>query len=205
MGSASSSKKFGSGCALLCGSVLIAGVGLVGPAHAQKASSPVRFDIGTGVFTGRGAGVRDARAGAAAVAQLTGNVWTRGNQSLLLAANLSTYSTLDSGDDCTVPVGNPGGACLADFPGATGVSALVGFEHRFVDGISVRLLAGPSLLAGYKAKFGVETAGALSRLDFTVPAHARLAFVMWGQAGIMQLETGPSGKPFFFGLGLRVQ
>ncbi|MEO7361813.1 MAG: hypothetical protein ABI120_15890, partial [Gemmatimonadaceae bacterium] len=115
------------------------------------------------------------------------------------------FSALDNTDDCTVPVGNPGGGCLADFPGATGVSALVGIEHRFGDEISVRLLAGPSLFAGYKAKFGVEKAGALSRLDFTVPAHARLAFVVWAQLGIVRLEKGPSGKPLFFGLGLRVQ
>lgn len=124
---------------------------------------------------------------------------------MLLGANLSTFSTFDLADDCIIPVGNPGGGCLADFPGATGVSALVGYEHRFGDGVSVRLLAGPSLFAGYKEKFGVKKSGAFSRLDFTVPAHARVAFAVWGQAGIVRLEKGPSGKPIFFGLGLRVQ
>ncbi len=165
----------------------------------------MRFDIGTGVLIGKGAGARDTRGGAAAVAQLTGNVWTRGKQSVLLAANVSTFRTLNLEERCIIPIGNPGGGCLADFPGATGVSALVGVEHRFGDGIAVRLLAGPSRFAGYKAAFRVGNSGALSRLDFTAPAHARVAFVLWGQAGIMQLENGPSGKPLIFGLGARVQ
>ncbi|MEO7362897.1 MAG: hypothetical protein ABI120_21370, partial [Gemmatimonadaceae bacterium] len=90
MSPASSCKRFARVRALLCGAVLLASAGFVRPAPAQKFSSPARFDIGTGVFEGRGAGARDARAGAAAVAQLSGNVWTRANQTLLLAVNLST-------------------------------------------------------------------------------------------------------------------
>ena len=198
-------KWCGRGRTLICISAVFTSVGVVGPANAQTSVNRLRFDIGTGVLLGRGAGVLHGRTGAAAAAQFSGNVWNRGPRSLMLALNVSTFAVLNNTDDCVVPAGNPGGGCLEDFPGATTTGFLLGFENRFGDAASVRLLVGPSLYAGNKQKTGVEKTGVMSRVDFTTPIHSHFAFVVWGHAGVMSLENKPNGVPLLFGIGLRLQ
>lgn len=175
------------------------------PAAAQDTPRRFRFDIGTGVLTGRGAGVQQQRSGFSAAAQLSVNAWSNEKYSLLAGVNLSTFSYLGNTDDCRVPISNPTGGCLAQFPGATAVAAVIGVERRLGANMSFRLVAGPSTYTGYKKKFGVGASGGMSRLDFTVPIRAPVAFVAWGQAGVMPVENKPNGVPFLYGIGLRVQ
>ena len=205
MGAASSHNTF---CCLRKTSLLFAvllSAAVVHPVNAQQSSNPIRFDIGTGVLIGRGAGELHGRTGAAAAAQLSGNVWTHGPRSLVLALNLSTFAVLNNKDSCYTSVSNPSVGCLQDFPGATVAGLLGGVEHRFGDDVSVRLLAGPSWYTGYKKGTGVGKSSVLSRFDFTAPIRSHFAFVVWGEAGLMPLENKPKTAPLLSGIGLRLQ
>lgn len=188
---------------------LFATVAIGTQASAQsRRPRPFSFDIGTGVFTGEGAGVRDSRGGAALAMAFTGRVESKGPHALLIAGNVTPFFQFDNSDDCVYEKKgkrNADGSCLVDYPGGTAVSAMVGYERRFGRQSVLRLLAGPSFYATFKDEEGRARPGIMSRVDYSIPANARVAFVMWGQAGIMPLKDEPSGQLVMFGVGLRVQ
>ena len=196
-------------CCMTYITAVVATVAVGTPAFSQsKRPGPFSFDIGTGVYVGEGAGVRDNRAGPALALAFTARVESKGPHALLIAGNITPFVQLDNGDDCVIEKQgkrNPNGGCLNNYPSATAVSAMVGYERRFGRQSVLRLLGGPSFYTTFKDEQGRARPGLLSRVDYSVPANSRVAFVMWGQAGIMPFKDEPTGQLLMFGVGLRLQ
>lgn len=77
-----------------------------------------------------------------------------------------------------------------------------GVEQRLSGAAVVRILAGPALFHtnDSNSKGGVQT-----RIDFSVPADKRVAFVVWGQNGFMHVGGNVKARVPMFGLGVRIQ
>lgn len=189
-----------------CSMIALACAGWANALPAQESQSR-RFsvDLGTGFFTGKGAGVRAERNGFTGTLQVAREVLTRRSTSVLVAFNVSPFAIIDLGDSCTVlipPNGEPSGGCLPNFPSGAATGVLLGVEQRWGGKVALRLLAGPAL---FNATHSSGRAGVQTRADLAVPANKHAAFVVWGQNGFMTLKGQPRARVPMFGAGIRLQ
>ena len=174
--------------------LLLAVLAIPAATSAQDAGSALRFDLGVGIGTGRGGGLRDLRGGVAASSMLSWRIRRSSTTPLTLGVNASGQYVFDGSDDCLL---GPLDGCVPNYPDMQSVGLLIG-----VAGGDSRLLVGPAF---FHAKETGNAPGLQGRIDVAMPARARLAVTLWLQGALGPRLKGETYTVGSAGLGLRLR
>lgn len=191
-------------CATVCSLLMLSLTISTKAVHAQGEQPRISVDLGTGFGKGVGGGFLARRNLFAGMTQAAARMAAKDSHSLLVAFNITGFSSFDTTDECLVPIelDGPGSRCAAHFPGGAAFSLMAGFQQKLREVAAVRVFAGPAV---YSTKDPGSRIGTQTRIDIAIPAQQHVAFVMWGQYSFMPITNRPGAQIRMGGVGFRFQ